>query len=715
MQQIFQNPKSGELEKEEITPPTLKAGGVLVRNRFSLISAGTERGIVELSQKSLIAKAQERPDYVQKFIMLIKTKGIKAAWQVAQSKLGTSIALGYSSAGEVVEVGGGVENLQAGNRVACAGQNYASHAEIIFVPKNLCVKIPDNVADEDAAFTTVGAIALQGIRRANLTPGETVGVIGLGLLGQLATKMLRAYGHPVIGFDIDERQIAAARQNGLEETAIIGKDNIEIKVRAFTNGRGVDAAIIYASADSDAPLKLAVEISRDKGRIVQVGNIVTNIPWRDFYKKELQYLSSCSYGPGRYDAQYEEGGCDYPLGLVRWTEQRNMEEFLRLLSDKKINIKDLITQIFKVEDADKAYEMIFDKEKLVRGLLLSYNTRKEQPSVIQLKNNVSSEKKDFLNVGFISPGAFATSTALPHLKEIKNIKLSAISGSNGKQIKDLGEKWGVDYVASDYRKILEDKNIDVVICTSRHSRHAQIVKEALALNKNIFIEKPMCVNETELNEIMEVAKKSKGRLMVGFNRRYCTHFTMAKKEFSNSNTPLMILYRVNFGSLDKDHWTYDLKEGGRIIGECCHFIDSMQYLTGSTPKSISASVIPVAGAIAHEENVSITIEYANGSIGTIFYSALGNFRLPKEYIEIYGDGKIFVIDNFKKGSIVYANKTKKANLHHQNKGASEEFDAFFDAIRDGKPSPMSLEEIYTSHRATFKAVESSKERKTINF
>ena len=714
MKQAFQNPKSGELELEEITPPRLKSGGVLVKNIFSLISAGTERNIIELSKKSLIQKAQERPDYVQKFIMLIKTKGLKAAWQVAQSKLGTSIALGYSSAGKVVGVGDGVEGLRSGDRVACAGQDYASHAEVIYVPKNLCVKIPDNVSSDEAALTTVGAIALQGIRRANLTPGEKVAIVGLGLLGQLALKMLKAYGHPVLGFDVDENQVKFAMENGLDMGGVIGRDNLKSMTDLFTDGRGVDAVLIYASTKNDDPLKLAVEVARDGGRIVQIGNILTNIPWRDFIKKELTYCSSRSYGPGRYDPNYEEGGHDYPLSHVRWTEQRNMEEFLRLLADKKIDAKNLISHIFSIDQADQAYELIFKGDQLVRGILLSYNLEKDHSDVIRLRTAAEYASQEFIKIGLISPGAFATSTVLPHLKELKDIKLVAIASNKGKLAKDLGEKWGVEYITSDYKKLLEDKNLDLIICTTRHSAHAKIVKEALLLDKNIFIEKPLCLNEKELNEIMEIAKNSKGRLMVGFNRRFSHHFEVAKTEFSKSNTPLMILYRINFGSLDKDHWTYDLKEGGRIIGECCHFVDTLQFLVGSKPKRIFASVIPVGGAVSHEEDTVINIEYQNNSLGNIFYSALGNFRLPKEYIEIYGDGKIMVVDNFKDGKIIYANKTKKVGLRHQDKGFTKEFEAFIDAIKNGQPSPISLEEIYWSHLTIFKIMEAARENKIIN-
>lgn len=719
MKQVFQNPKSGKTKIEEITSPRLKKGGILVKNNFSVISAGTERGIIQLSKKSLLQKAKERPDYVQKFFMLLKTKGFAAAWRVAQSKLATDIALGYSSAGEVLKVADDVEEFKAGDKVACAGQDYASHAEYIFAPKNLCVKIPKGVSEKEASFVTLGSIAMQGIRQANLMPGEKVAVVGLGLLGQLATRMLKAYGHPVIGFDINPAQVKFAKENGLDEGVVIGSKE-SAAVNKFTDGRGVDAVLVYASAKTDDPLKLAVSIARDRGRIVQIGNIVTNIPWRDFYAKELSYISSRSYGPGRYDKNYEEGGQDYPVGYVRWTEKRNMEEFLRLLADKEIKIDNLITKTFDITEAEKAYELVFKPTGLVHGIVLSYPQVAEESSVIYLKPQESSDKfgplkKDVIDVGLIGVGSFMNSTILPHLKEVEGVRIRAICHSKGLPAKQLGEKWGAEYVTSDYKKLMEDKEIDLIICATRHSSHAAIAKAALAANKNIYIEKPLALNEKELNDVLEVAKKSKGRLLVGFNRRFSRHFMEARDKFASSSTPTMILYRINVGPLEPSHWSYEMSEGGRIIGEGCHFADALYFLTGSLPKRVSITTIPMGGAIAHEENFALTVEFQNGSVGTAFYSALGNFRLPKEYLEIYGNEEIMVIDNFKSAKIIGPQKTKKINLNHQDKGYTRELELFVDSIKNNQPSPMSLNDIYISHLIIFKAMESLKIGKPIEF
>lgn len=720
MKQVFQNPKSGKTRTEEITPPPARRGGVFVKNTFSVISVGTERNIIELSKKSLFQKAKERPDYVQKFFMLIKTKGFSAAWRVAQSKLATDIALGYSSAGEVLSVGDDVEEFKAGDRVACAGQDYASHAEYVFVPKNLCAKIPAGVAEDEAAFATLGAIAMQGIRRADLTPGETVGVIGLGLLGQIATRTLKAYGHRVIGFDVNPAQIAFAKANGIDAGVVIGKDDADTAVLKLTNGRGLDAVVVYASTKSDDPLKLAVQVVRDRGRIVQVGNILANIPWRDFIAKELTYHSSRSYGPGRYDRNYEERGNDYPVGYVRWTERRNIEEFLRLLADKKMSVKNLITRSFDIAEAEKAYELVFNPQGLVHGIVLRYPKEgKPGPSFIRLRENnaVSREPlaKPVVNVGLIGIGAFMKSTVIPHLKEVEGVQIAAVAHTKGLPAKELAKEAGAEYVTSEYERLIEDKNIDLIICATRHSSHAKIAKEVLAAGKNLYIEKPLALNKEDLDGIMEAAWKSRGRLLVGFNRRFSHHFIEAKKEFAGENTPLNILYRVNVGPLESNHWSYDPKEGGRILGEACHFVHALQYLTGALPKRLWTAATPAGGPIAHEENFSLTIEYGNGSLGTVFYSALGNFRVPKEYLEIYGGGKIMIIDNFKSGRIVLPSQTKNLNLRHQDKGYTREIELLVKAIKDGTPSPMPLDEIYTAHLASFAMIESLKSGKPVSF
>ncbi|MFH0806284.1 MAG: bi-domain-containing oxidoreductase [Candidatus Brennerbacteria bacterium] len=717
MKQVFQNPKTGGTVLEEVSPPPVRAGGVLVKNSFSVISAGTERGIIELSKKSIVEKAKERPDYVQKFFMLMKTKGIGAAWRVAQSKLGTEIALGYSSAGRVVEVGAEVVGIKVGDKVACAGQNYASHAEWVFVPKNLIAKIPAGVNEEEAAFSTLGAIALQGIRQANLTPGERVGVVGLGLLGQLAVKMLSGYGHPVIGFDVNESQVAFALKEGMDEGVTIGKGDHSSTVKKFTEGKGLDAVFIYASAKTNAPLKLAVELARDRGRVVQIGNVPAEIPWRDFYAKELSFISSRSYGPGRYDPSFEEKGQDYPFGYVRWTEKGNIEEFLRLLEEKKITIRSLISKTFPIDEALRAYDLVFKPKGLVHGIVLSYPAKGNAETVLSLPSvsRPTTEKKATVKIGLVGLGSFMNSTIIPHLKEIKDAEVRAVCHPKGLPAKKVGVAAGASYVTAEYEKLLGDKEIDLIICATRHRNHAMMAVQALEAGKNIYIEKPLALNEEELNLVIKVAERSKGRLLVGFNRRFSYHLREARREFKDSKTPLSILYRVNVGPLEPNHWSYDPEEGGRLIGEGCHFVDALQFLSGSKPRRISSAGVPVGGAVPHEDNFTISIEFENGSLGTIVYTALGSFRFPKEYLEIYGDGKIMVIDNFKGGKVIEAGRTRDLSRWHQNKGYTEEMVAMVEAIQSGGPSPISLEELYLSHLATFKAAEALRTASVVEF
>lgn len=722
MKQVFENPKTGKLTVKELISPKAKAGGLLVKNRFSVISPGTERGIIELSKKGMLAKAKERPDYVQKFKMLVKTKGLMAAWAVAKSKLETEIALGYSTAGKVLEVGKDVEGFKIGDRVACAGQDYASHAEFIYVPKNLAVKIPANVKDEEAAFATMGSIVLQGIRRANLSHGEKVGVVGLGLLGQMGVRILKAYGHPVIAFDVNAERVRDAEKGGADKGVIVGAGSYEHAVHEFTNGHGVDAVLIYAAAKDDKPLRLAVDVCRKEGRIVQIGNILTQIPWRDFYKKELTYLASTSYGPGRYDPSFEEGGNDYPIGFVRWTEQRNMEEFLRLLADKKMTLDGLVSGTFPIDKAEEAYELVFGPgSKQLYGILLSYSEDTQPTATLNYGPAMSivdpapGAAKKNINIGIIGLGSFTTSTILPHLKEAMgkhpDVHLRGVANTTGRKADQVAKQWGAHYATNDYRKILEDKNIDLVICATRHSSHAKMAEEALALDKNLYLEKPIALNDEELDRVIHAAEKSKGRLFTGFNRRFSAHFMEAKKEFTEA--PMMILYRVNYPFAERDHWSYDLKEGGRLIGEDCHFVDAFQFLFHSRPQRISGALIAPGGAVAYEENVSVSIEYANGSVGTLFYSALGSFRLPKEYIEIYGGGKAMVIDNFKSAKIFYPDTTRNVSLWHQDKGYTRQLETFINVIERGEPSPFSLQDLRDVHIATFRMVDAVKEKKII--
>lgn len=709
MKKVLQNPKSGRLRVEDITPPILEDGGLLVQNTFSVVSAGTEKSIIELSRKNILQKAKERPDYVRKFLNTIKTKGLLAAWQMAQAKLSQDIALGYSSAGRVIRAGKGTRGFRVGDRVACAGQNYASHAEVIYVPQNLAVKIPETVDSQSAAFTTLGAIALQGVRQANLSAGESVAVIGLGLLGQIGARILRAYGHPVIGLDVNAKQVEFALAHGLSRGAVVGKDDLEAVVREWSGGRGVDAVIVYASSKDNGPLRLAVSLVRDKGRIVQVGSVAAEIPWRDFYAKELAFFSSRSYGPGRYDKEYEELGRDYPYSFVRWTEKRNMEEFLRLLQTGAMEVKSLVSRVFPIVEAEAAYREVFRPRGLVHGLVLEYPNQPVATEIflpLPSATSQAAEKTPLIKIGLIGLGAFARGTILPILKKQSDVKIEAICNADGAAAKQAAEEVGAAYTTSDYHRLITDPNINLIICATRHSSHAEIAAAALSANKNVYVEKPLALDMNELKKVMAAAEKSKGRLLVGFNRKFSPHGLMAQKTFAKTKSPLLLLYRVNAGPLEASHWVHEEREGGRLLGEGCHFVHFANFITNELPQKVWAATIPSGGTVVHEESFTVNIEYENDSLATIFYSALGNFKLPKESVEIHGGGTIVTINDFQSGEVLREKESTRLNLSRQDKGHAKEIESFLEVIRNGAPTPIPLKEIFAAHTVLFAAQES---------
>jgi len=715
MKQIFQNFKTGKLELVDIPIPSVKPGFVLVKNHYSLISAGTEKAVIKLAQESMIGKAKSRPDQVKQVLGKIKTDGIITTFQRVMKKLDKPLPLGYSSSGEVIEVGEDVKEFSVGDRVACAGGGYASHAEIITVPKNLCIKIPDNVSYKQASFTTLGSVAMQGVRRANLTQGEKVAVIGLGLLGQLTCQILKAYGFSVIGIDIDETKIKDSSEQGLLNIGA-SPNEAEQLTKTFTNNNGVDSVIITAATKTNQPIELAGKVSKKKGTISVVGDVKMDIPRKVYYTKELDLKISCSYGPGRYDEGYEEKGYDYPFEYVRWTEKRNMEEFVRLINKNLINPDKLITHIFDIEEAEKTYDFILNnpKKEKINGILFSYDTKKEHKNIISFEGNTKYESKDKVNVGLIGVGNFAQGIILPALKKIKNANLIAAADTNGINAQRIIKQFHGQYATTDWHKIVEDKNIDLVIVATRHNLHATIVIEALKRNKNVHVEKPLCLNNDELKEIIKVAKNSTGRLMVGFNRRFAPSTIKAKKIFKN-NAPLIISCTINAGFIPKNHWVHDSKEGGgRIIGEACHFVDLCHYLAGSEPTTVFASLVPLQKGVQTEDNIAITLDFKNGSHGTIIYTSLAPKTLPKERIEIFGGDKAMVIDNFKSDVIYTSSGKKKTHSYGQNKGHNNEFKSFIRAIKEGKPCPIPLQEIILSTQATFDSLESAKKKQIIN-
>jgi len=718
VKQIIQNHKTGELRVAEVPAPALKSGGVLVRNYFSAISAGTERTTVNLGQKGLIGKAKARPDLVKKVMDTARKEGLRTTFEKAKARMERPKALGYSSAGVVIEVSADVDGLSPGDRVACAGQDYASHAEVVFVPENLCAKILGGVKLEYAAFTTLGAVALQGIRQAQLTLGEKVAVIGLGLIGQLTVQLAKAAGCEVLGVDLNERNVEFARESGADVVAIHRQDDVEALADKLSNGYGMDAVLITAAAKSNDPILLASDVLRDRGRVIVVGAVVMDVPREPFYEKELELKLSRSYGPGRYDRNYEEKGLDYPIGYVRWTEKRNMEEFLRLLNTGKVDVDRLITHRFPIDDAVNAYDLILGKTKeWYLGILLEYPEReveRENRVYVEVGERVYA-KKDAVRIGVIGAGNFAQAVLLPDLKRNPNVVLKGVATATGINARSVAERFGFEYATSHYEEILSDRDIDAVVIATRHNLHAQAAIEALKQGRAVFVEKPLALNEAQLKQITEThrqlgisvgSQSSPPRLMVGFNRRFAPLVNQVKNALGQRISPYVVNYRVNAGFVSKAHWTQDAEEGGgRIIGEVCHFVDTIQYIVDSKPIKVFAEIMSTnSDKMTAQDNVSIMLKFEDGSVGTIVYTALGDSSFPKERIEAFGNNSVAVIDDFRKG--FFFKKGQKTKFKGNGKGHREELEAFVAALQNGSKMPISFEEMVLATLVTYKVLES---------
>ena len=704
MKQIIQNFKTGKLGVEDVPLPSLSKGMVLVENKFSLISAGTERSTVKVAKASLIGKAKQRPDLVAQVMQNIKKEGFLATIEKVRTKLDSLKALGYSTAGTVIASMDTNNSFMPGDRVACAGQDYASHAEVVCIPQNLVAKIPDNVSFEEASFTTLGAIAMQGVRQADPKLGETIAVIGLGLLGQLTCQLLKANGCKVMGIDIADNLIDLAKKTGTDDAINRSSPDLINILNNFTNGRGFDSVIITAATPSNDPIELSAEITRAKGKVVAVGAVKLDVP-RDphFYRKELDLRLSCSYGPGRYDVSYEENGHDYPYAYVRWTEQRNMEAFLQLLSQNKLNVRSLITHNFEISEAEKAYQIVMGELQVPHiGILLNYPENKNKfTSQILLRHN----PVDQFNVGFIGAGSFAQSYLIPKVKN-NGVSLQTVVTSKGITAKNVADKFGFSKASSNAEDILHDDVINTVFIATPHNLHTTFVLAALKAGKNVFVEKPLAMNDDELEEIKEYYEAEGGNLMTGFNRRFSPVATELKKLFSDLHEPLLMNYRVNAGFIPKEHWTQNENiGGGRIIGEICHFVDLMQFFTDSLPETVFAQCINSSNnKIKNDDNISIVLKFRDGSVGNIIYTANGDKAMPKERMEIFGGNKIGVINDFKGGEFYNGNKLK--TLKEEGKGHKEEISAFFDALSRGGVMPIEFESMYYTTKTTFKIIDS---------
>ena len=574
MKQVIQSFKTGELIVHDVPSPTLRPQGILVRNAASLVSAGTERMVVDFAEKNLLQKARERPDLVRQVVDKAQREGIVNTIESVRNRLDQPLALGYSTSGIVVDVGSEVTGFQVGDRVACAGGGYASHAEMIYVPRTLAVKLPDNVSFEAGAFATVGAIALQGIRQAEVVVGHHVAVLGLGLLGQLAVQMLKASGCRVMGIDLNPARVELAMACGAD-FACQNEDAVA-QSGTFTNGHGFDAVLVTAATPSNEPVELAGEIARDRAIISAVGAFGMNIPRKIYYEKELDFRLSRSYGPGRYDAEYEDKGHDYPYSYVRWTEQRNMETFIQLSSSGAITVDPLITHHFTIDQAEKAYDVITGKtEASFLGVLLTYDADKPIEQTIYLRNEPPTPSpQQSVNIGFVGAGNFANATLLPAMKDIDGLNLVGIMSGSGMTARTTGDRFGFQFCTSDFAELANNEHINWMVISTRHNLHAEQAIDAMNAGKNVFVEKPLALNEQELAEVIQVQQSTEKQLMVGFNRRFAPMVHTMQDFLKGHTRPLIATYRINAGSIPNNHWTQDLEVGGgRIIGEACHFID----------------------------------------------------------------------------------------------------------------------------------------------
>lgn len=706
MRQVVQHMRTGKLSVEEVPDPTVQAGGLLVATRASLISVGTERATVGVAKKSLVGKAMDRPDLVRKVVRKVQKDGLLDTARMVSARLDAPAALGYSCAGVVVDVGDGVTGFAVGDRVACAGQNYASHAEVVFVPRNLCVKVPDAVTFDDAAYVTVGAIALQGVRQADPKLGDIVAVIGLGLVGQLTVQLLRANGCRVIAADPDETKQALARELGAEVAT--APDALASVAGSITDGHGGDAVLIAASSKSSAPVELAGEIARRKGRVVVVGAVGMTLPREPYYLKELELRLSTSYGPGRYDPDYEEKGKDYPYGYVRWTERRNMSAFLQLIADGSLNVDVLTHHRVPIARAEDAYGKIMDTEESPLGVLLTYDGAVTAPSSRPV---ILREAKPVAKVrfGLIGAGSHVKDALLPAIKKISDAEVVSVCTQRGINAQALAKRLGAGRCTTDFRDVLADADVNAVLVGTRHDLHAEIAIAALRAGKHVFVEKPLCLTRAELADVASAydeAARAGLRLAVGFNRRFSPHFEKAAAFLANRQGPLVMAYRVNAGALPPDHWTQDPDVGGgRIIGEGCHFIDYLQALCGGRVVSVYASAADGDAGPVPDQAV-LTLDFSDGSVGTIVYAAGGDTALAKERCEVLGDGKSIVMDDFARTELYAAGRRTVFKTGARDKGFDAQMRSFCSSLLDPEAAGMDFDGIRAVTAACIAAMES---------
>lgn len=707
MKQLTQQLKSGKMEILEVPFPALNKGYIMVRNHYSVISAGTEGKTVTDARKGYIAKAKSRQKEVKQVLEMVKKNGLMPTYKLVMNKLEAPSPLGYSTSGEVIAIGEGVTKFKVGDHVACGGVT-ASHADVVSVPVNLAVKLDENVDLKEAAFTTLGSIAMQGVRQAECVVGETCLIIGMGIIGQITYKILQASGLNPVGIDVSDQQLKLAQKAGISNVYNRNQEGLDAILSNFSRGHGMDSVIITAGTNSLDPVEFAGQVTRKKAKVVIVGAVPTGFSRANYYKKELELKMSSSYGPGRSDLSYEEKGYDYPIGYVRFTENRNMESIVDLLASERMSFKDIISHTYSLEEAPEAYDMILERSEPFSGILIQYDQDADLKKAVDFKKEGSYNPSD-ANVAFIGAGNFAQNMLLPNIKRACNFV--GITTGRGSTAHYVAGKYGFKYAASSSDELLADKDINTVVITTRHNIHAENVIKGLESGKNVFVEKPLAMNEEEL-EAIKVAYDSaeNPKVMVGYNRRFAPSVVEMKKHF-HKDQKRSIVIRVNSGVMPVDAWVNDPEiGGGRIIGEACHFVDLAMFLTDSTIVSVSAEAMDDEHAL--NNTVSINLKMANGSIASINYFANGNKEVPKEYIEVYGGGVVAQLNDFKSLN-VYGKAKKETKYKDQDKGHAACIRAFLNGIKGGQVSPISFEELYNSMLATLKVNQSLVEGRRI--
>ena len=703
MRQLAQNYKDGTLSLLDAPVPRAARGGIVVRSAFSLISSGTETMKVREGGMSLIGKAKARPDQVQQVLSTVRQLGIRATYQKVMSRLDKLTPLGYSSSGYVCEVGEGITGIQVGDRVACAGAEYANHAEYIFVPRNLFIAVPDPVRLEDAAFATVGAIAVQGVRQADVRLGETVAIIGLGLLGQLLNQLLASAGCRVIGTDLSPDRCRLACETGAA-AATPDSSAFRAAVENISRGRGADCVLLAAGALPPTIFALAAGIARDRGRVINIGMNRLEMPWKAYYEKELEIRYSRSYGPGRYDPRYEEQGEDYPIGYVRWTENRNMESFLDLVASGRVNVRSLITGCFPFSEAQTVYKEMVEAPGKHLAVLFRYPETVDQPEQKSLVLKTAPVKPAAtLSIGCIGAGNYARSMLLPILEKHPDVKLASVVTRAPLNAVDAARRFGFARAGTDPVEVLNDPSLAAVLIATRHDSHAGYVIQALRAGKHVFVEKPLAIRRAEIFQVADALQKSERGLQVGFNRRFAPMVQGLKEQFAGISEPIVMNYRVHAGKPSGANWFLQQEQGGRFIGEAGHFIDVMTYLAGSPPVRVYARKTRQVGEL---DEMAALITFGNGSVGTLTYVTGGDARTPKEHIEVFGSGITGVIDNFQTGTVLRGGKSF-ALKGKNDKGQAGELRSFIQMLKHGGEPAVPYDQLFAVTEATIAIVESA--------